>query len=144
MTTPERSDAVSEELKSCPHCGEEAEIDTDAHNGRTAVYCSMCGHRGFIYEWMESEAAAEQKAIAAWNSRAPDVELSHRRAGEHASTKDAEDAARYRWLRDRAQWTWTPPPMRAIKISWRIYGTTDIEEVDSAIDSAIASEAGAT
>jgi Lar family restriction alleviation protein len=134
-TTPERSDAVSDELKPCPHCGEEAEIDNDTHLGRVSVYCSMCGHGGFCYEWIESQADAEQKAIAAWN----------RRAGEQ---KDAADARRYRWLRDfsSAHYDGMPATLVMKRDESGDYwdGAIQGEQLDAAIDSAIASEAGAT
>ncbi len=58
---------MSETLLSCPFCGGEAEIYTEAFGGVVFyVWCDNCKTRGDYY-------CTEAEAIAAWNSRAERV-----------------------------------------------------------------------
>lgn len=46
------------------------------------------------------------------------------------------DALRYRHLRSMKQWTYTPPPMRAVRFSW--FNQLDPGKLDAMIDADMA------
>lgn len=88
---------MSEELKPCPFCGGEAELDTSqayrALSGgtlgsRAAVYCARCGaDMGFCYEDAPGTPREDivNQVVDDWNRRVPSPDM-------------REDAERLDWL----------------------------------------------
>lgn len=78
---------MSEELKPCPFCGGEAELDTSqayrALSGgtlgsRAAVYCARCGaDMGFCYEDAPGTPREDivNQVVDDWNRRAPSPDM---------------------------------------------------------------------
>lgn len=123
------------EIVNCPFCGGIATV-----GGLVPwVECQSCGASG-------PQKTTEAEAITAWNTRrgAGDADRSAElttawmagaeRERERAA-RDAEDAARYRWLRDKGD---------AAYIEWggEHASSAHGNELDSAIDAARAGERG--
>ncbi len=129
---------MQSELKPCAHCGGEAYIDDDTM-GHSVVCCKNieCRAQGPF-------RPTDDEAIAAWNARASDAEITHLtealRAAEERETALHSDAERYHWLRDHS----CPPHNFYISVPDEFAGQRYApDDVDAYIDAARQALAGA-
>lgn len=149
------------ELRPCPWCGKGPNIgpwgaqDLNAWPGATAIECSSDLHDCPVNPSVTGYTRAE--AITAWNTRhgAGDADRSAElttawMAGAESvrdrAARDAEDAARYRWLREQntildnpSAWTITRCDFTDDEGPSRYWVGSDL---DAAIDAARAGERG--
>lgn len=138
------------ELKGCPWCGKVPKPPREIVEGKVwSMGCEGHQHRSAgAMSWVSAE-----DCIAKWNTRHGDAERSAElttawMAGvereRDRAARDAEDAARYRWLREKANYANRIAPQVCVVDCMKPYEFRMLtgDDVDAAIDAARAGERG--
>ena len=146
---------MSEEVKNCPFCGSSAVQVEQPLSHRFNVYCNQaeggCGAEGALRSTREAAIAAWSKRADRDGDRSAELTTAWMAGAESVrdqAERDAEDAARYRWLRDEAEW-WLISTPDGAKVSAMLPRAsleaaigTESCDLDDAIDAARAGERG--
>lgn len=141
---------MSDELKPCPFCGSGAFVTvhprSEAHgySSLAIARCSACGAQVTAEDAKDKNgwavvADGKEKAIVAWNTRAASTAevAGHIETIEAENARLREDAARYRYLRNRDCGPEGKPPPRGLFIGMVPENLILTEEhADLAIDQA--------